>query len=298
MNEKSTVLAIDDAPYNLKLLGQILVPDYRFLLATKGVDGLEIALTQRPDLILLDVVMPDMTGHEVCKQLKANPLTQNIPVVFITALKEQTDEAYGLEIGAIDYITKPFCPAIVRARVRNHLELKRYRDMLESLASTDGLTGIPNRRQFDQALDREWRSAIRRKTPLSLVLIDIDYFKVYNDRYGHLLGDECLRAVGQALMGGPRRPAELVARYGGEEFACMLPDTDLAGATHVARELLERVNSLAIPHEGSQVSDHVTLSLGAACLAPQVGQSSAELIQLADEKLYLAKKSGRNQVQA
>lgn len=298
MSDKATVLAIDDAPYNLKLLGQILVPQYRFLLATKGTDGLEIAQTQRPDLILLDVVMPDMSGHEVCKQLKSNPLTAAIPVVFITALKEQTDEAFGLEIGAIDYITKPFCPAIVKARVRNHLELKRYRDLLENLAATDGLTGVPNRRHFDQALEREWRSAIRRKTELSLILIDIDYFKVYNDHYGHLKGDECLRTVGQTLMAGPRRPSELLARYGGEEFACFLPDTDLAGATHVARELLESVRALKIPHSGSQVADHVTLSLGVACMAPAVGEPPSLLIERADVQLYNAKKSGRNQVQS
>lgn len=298
MSDKSTVLAIDDAPYNLKLLGQILVPQYRFLLATKATDGLELAQTARPDLILLDVVMPDMSGHEVCKQLKSNPLTASIPVVFITALKEQTDEAYGLEIGAIDYITKPFCPAIVKARVRNHLELKRYRDLLENLAATDGLTGVPNRRCFDQALEREWRSAIRRKTELSLILIDIDYFKVYNDHYGHLKGDECLRQVGQTLLAGPRRPSELLARYGGEEFACFLPDTDLAGAQHVAKELLESVRALQIPHSGSKVAEHVTLSLGVACMAPTVGEAPSLLIEKADVQLYNAKKNGRNQIQS
>ncbi len=295
--DKSTVLAIDDAPTNIKLLGQILGPHYRFLFATKGSDGLEIAVTQRPDLILLDVMMADMDGHEVCKQLKSNPLTQNIPVVFITALKEQTDEAYGLEIGAIDYITKPFCPAIVKARVRNHLELKRYRDLLESQAATDGLTGIPNRRHFDQSMEREWRSAIRRKSNLSLIMIDIDFFKPYNDHYGHVLGDECLRTVGQALVGGARRPSELVARYGGEEFVCLLPDTELSGALHVAGEILERVRVLQLPHLASPIASQVTLSLGVASASPLLGQLPQELIALADEQLYLAKKSGRNQVQ-
>ena len=296
MSGKSTILAIDDAPYNLSLLGQILSPDYRFLLATKGADGLEIATAQRPDLILLDVVMPEMDGHEVCRQLKSNPALQNIPVIFITARKEETDEAYGLEIGAIDDITKPFCPAIVKARVRNHLELKHYRDLLESQASTDGLTGIPNRRHFDQALEREWKSAIRRKTSLALILLDIDYFKPYNDHYGHLKGDECLRTVGQSLVGGARRPSEVVARYGGEEFACVLPDTDDGGGRHVATELLERVRGLRLPHAGSQVADHVTLSLGVAAMVPAVGESQALLIEKADAQLYAAKKAGRNQV--
>ena len=296
MNDKSTVLAIDDTPANLKLLGQILSPLYRFLFATNGADGLEIAVTQRPDLILTDVVMPEMDGHQVCKNLKANPLTQSIPVVFITALKDQTDEARGLEIGAIDYITKPFCPAIVKARVRNHLELKHYRDMLESQAATDGLTGIPNRRHFDQALEREWRSAIRRKSCISLVLIDIDSFKPYNDHYGHLGGDECLRTVAQTLNFGPRRPSELVARYGGEEFACILPDTELSGAIHVAKELLDRIRALELPHEKSLAAPYVTLSLGVASMSPASGEAQGDLIQRADEQLYKAKKNGRNQV--
>ena len=298
MTDKQTVLAIDDVPANLKLLGQILGPQYRFLLATNGLAGLEIAISQRPDIILLDVMMPEVDGHEICTRLKANPLTHSIPVIFITSLKEETDEAHGLEIGAIDYITKPFCPAIIQARVRNHLELKRYRDLLEDLAATDGLTGIPNRRQFEQTLEREWRNAIRRKSPMSLILIDIDFFKPYNDHYGHLQGDECLRAVGQALVGAARRPSELVARYGGEEFVCILPDTEVAGAAHVAQDLLDRVRSLQLPHVGSTVANHVTLSLGVASMIPSVGELPGELIQRADALLYNAKRSGRNQVQS
>jgi diguanylate cyclase (GGDEF)-like protein len=298
MDERLTVLAIDDAPANLKLLGQILGQEYRFLLATSGLAGLDIAVAQRPDLILLDVMMPDVDGYAICEQLKANPHTRAIPVIFITALKEETDEARGLEIGAIDYVTKPFSPAIVQARIRNHLELKRYRDLLEGLAATDGLTGIPNRRQFDQTLEREWRSAIRRQSGIALVLMDIDFFKIYNDRYGHLQGDECLRQVARALGAGPRRPTELVARYGGEEFGCILPDTDLAGAVHVAEELLGAVRALRLAHAGSAVADHVTLSLGAACIIPSVGEPFSALIAGADERLYAAKKNGRNQVQS
>ena len=217
-------------------------------------------------------------------------------MIFITSLKDETDEAFGLEIGAIDYITKPFSPAIVKARVRNHLELKHYRDMLESQAATDGLTGIPNRRHFDESLEREWRSAIRRKSHISLILMDIDCFKPYNDFYGHLQGDECLRTVGRSLVGGARRPSELVARYGGEEFACVLPDTDLAGAMHVATELLERVRAQELAHEKSTVGPHVTLSLGVACMSPEVGNVPGELIQRADSQLYEAKRAGRNQV--
>ncbi len=295
-SEKQTVLAIDDMPANLKLLGEILKPEYRFLVATSGAQGLELASSKQPDLILLDVMMPEMDGYEVCRRLKANPLTQSIPVIFITALKEETDEEKGLEIGAIDYITKPFSPSIVRIRVRNHLELKRYHDLLESQAVTDGLTGIANRRQFDKWLDREWRLAIRRQTPISLILGDIDCFKLFNDHYGHPEGDECLKAVAKALTAGLRRPSELLSRYGGEEFACILPESDLAGALHFANNLLEHVRAVKMPHEKSIVTDIVTMSLGAACLSPSLGDTPESLIQAADEKLYEAKRNGRNQV--
>lgn len=296
MTEKQTVLAIDDVPANLKLLGQILGSQYRYLCATSGQAGLEIALAQQPDIILLDVMMPDVDGYEICARLKADASTRAIPVIFITSLKEETDETRGLEIGAIDYVTKPFCPAIIQARVRNHLELKRYRDMLERMSVTDGLTGIPNRRHFEQFLEREWRSAIRKQSPISLILLDVDFFKLYNDHYGHVRGDECLRGVAQALVGAARRPSELVARYGGEEFACVLPDTTSAGAATVARAQLQRVAALKLPHEKSTVAEHVTLSLGVATVTPAVGQAAADLIVLADEKLYCAKKNGRNQV--
>lgn len=296
MTDRHTVLAIDDVPANLKLLGQILGDQYRFLCTTNGVAGLEIAEAQRPDLILLDVVMPDLDGYEICRLLKANPITERIPVIFLTSLKEEEDETRGLEIGAIDYVTKPFSPPIIRARVRNHLELKKYRDLLESMSMTDGLTGLPNRRHFDQHLDREWRSAIREQKSISVVMMDIDCFKLYNDHYGHVQGDECLRAVARALRNGARRPSELVARYGGEEFACILPDTSAAGAATVAEAMLARVVDLEVPHAKSLVSPHVTMSMGVGSASPEVGSDVGELIARADENLYRAKKEGRNRV--
>jgi diguanylate cyclase (GGDEF)-like protein len=180
--------------------------------------------------------------------------------------------------------------------VRNHLELKRYHDLLESQAVTDGLTGIANRRQFDKWIDREWRLAIRRQTPISLILGDIDCFKLYNDHYGHPEGDECLRAVARALTAGLRRPSELLARYGGEEFACILPDTDLSGAVHFAGNLLEQVRAMKRPHATSVAGDIVSMSLGAASVLPKLGDGPETLIQQADEQLYAAKRAGRNQV--
>lgn len=296
MTEKPSVLAIDDVPGNLKMLGQILGPQYRYLCATSGGAGLEIALAQRPDIILLDVMMPEIDGYEICARLKTDPRTHAIPVIFLTSLKEETDEARGLEIGAIDYITKPFSPAIIQARVKNHLELKKYRDMLERMSFTDGLTGISNRRHFDDFLEREWRSAVRKGAAISLILMDVDFFKLYNDHYGHLLGDECLRGVAAALQSAARRPSEMVARYGGEEFACVLTEPPTDGPLPLAQLLLEAVVGLKIPHEKSTVAGHVTLSLGAATLFPTLGQERSALISLADEMLYQAKKGGRNQI--
>lgn len=296
MTQMQTVLAVDDVPANLKMLGQILGPQYRYLCATNGQAGFELAVAQRPDIILLDVMMPDIDGYEICTRLKADARTQSIPVIFLTALKDETDETRGLEIGAIDYITKPFCPAIIQARVRNHLELKRYRDMLERMSFTDGLTGLSNRRFFDDFLEREWRGAIRNGTAISLILMDIDHFKLYNDHYGHLQGDACLRNVGEALLAAARRPSEMVARYGGEEFACVLTDPPPEGAGTLAGLLLESVVGLKLPHAASSVSDHVTLSLGAATMRPVVNQPCTSLITRADELLYQAKRNGRNQV--
>jgi diguanylate cyclase (GGDEF)-like protein len=268
------------------------------LFATSSEEALQLAATHMPDLILLDVMMPEMNGYAVCARLKSDPTTRSIPVIFVTALEREEDEAKGLEVGAIDYITKPFNPAIVRARVRNHLELKRYRDFLENLATTDGLTGIPNRRQCDEFLLREWRRAIRKQTPLSLIMMDIDFFKDFNDHYGHLAGDDCLRQVAQTLAEGARRPADLVARYGGEEFVSVLPETNLEGARQVAEQLRDKINALQIPHARSPVAGYVTLSLGVATQTPTVGQQPQGIVELADARLYISKESGRNRVTA
>jgi diguanylate cyclase (GGDEF)-like protein len=296
--EKQVVLLVDDTASTLKLLTNTLMGEYRVLVATNGFEALEIAFRRRPDLILLDIMLPDVDGYEVCQRLKAEPLTQEIPVVFITSMNQEVDEARGLKVGAIDYITKPFSPAIVQARVRNHMELKRYRDLLEKLSTTDGLTGIPNRRQFDQFLEREWRRAYRNQFNLSLIMMDIDFFKHYNDLYGHVAGDDCLRQVAQALNRTICRPADLVARYGGEEFVCVLPETDLPGAIWMAKQMQENVLALKIPHQSSHVADYVSLSLGAAGMIPEAGQSAISLIEQADIKLYEAKHNGRNLVRS
>jgi diguanylate cyclase (GGDEF)-like protein len=295
---QQTILVVDDMAENFKLLNHMLGQDYRMLYATNGRHGMDLAFTAKPDIILLDVMMPELDGYEVCARLKANPVTRSIPVIFVTAMKCAADEARGLDVGAIDYITRPFSPAIVRARVRNHLELKRHRDYLGNLSATDGLTGIPNRRHFEQILEREWRRAMRNHSGLSLIMMDIDFFKGFNDHYGHLSGDDCLRHVAQALAESTQRPFDLVARYGGDEFACVLPETEAAGAVSIADKLREQVHALHIPHARSLVADHVTLSLGVATLVPESVQLPSDLIEQADRHLFKAKQNGHNQLKS
>ncbi len=290
------LLLVDDVKANLLLLAKALGQDYECRLATDGASALEQAISDPPDLILLDVMMPGLDGYEVCRQLKADPRTINIPVIFLTHLNEEADEKAGLEAGAIDYITKPFRFPIIKARVRNHLELKRRGDLLEQLAGMDGLTGIPNRRRFDETLTLEWNRTRRHGAPLALILLDIDFFKSYNDHYGHPQGDDCLRKVAAVLAATLQRASDTLARYGGEEFAAILPDTSLDSAVDMAELMRCRVMDLAIPHGYSRVAACVTVSLGVAACIPAERNSAAELVEAADGALYQAKHAGRNRV--
>jgi len=241
--------------------------------------------------------MTEISGHEVCLRLKAEPVTRDIPVIFVTVMSEEEAEVHGLEIGAIDYITKPFRLTAVKARVRNHLELKLARDRLEGLSMMDGLTGIPNRRKFDDFLALEWRRTRRSTGNLSLILIDIDHFKDFNDHYGHQAGDDCLKRVAAALRDGVKRPTDLIARYGGEEFACVLLDTDIAGALEVATKLREIIFSLDIPHAASPTAARLTISLGVTSIINSGADTSQDLIARADQNLYKAKVAGKNRVE-
>lgn len=295
--ERQTILIVDDTVENIEVLSGLLSEDYEILFAANGADALKITEEHLPDLILLDVIMDGMDGYEVCRQLKANTATKSIPVIFVTAMDAETDEEKGLNLGAIDYITKPVSPPIVKARIRNHLELKRYRDILQRMSLIDGLTGIPNRRHFNELLEREWRRAVRSAEPFSLILIDIDFFKLFNDKYGHLAGDDCLKKVGSAIAASVKRPGDLVARYGGEEFACVLSSTGAAGASALAEEMRKEVIELRIPHGLSKASEYVTLSLGVATLIPIPGLKPDMLIKEADNMLYKAKENGRNRVE-
>ncbi|MDD2501405.1 MAG: diguanylate cyclase [Geobacter sp.] len=295
---KLMILLVDDAPTNIQMLNETLKDGYHLFFATNGRDALRIASESVPDLILLDVIMPDMDGYEVCRTLKTDPILRNVPIIFITAMNQQEDEAIGLELGAVDYITKPFNPTIVRLRIRNQIELKRQRDLLTRLSHLDGLTGIPNRRALDEALEREWRRGTRSLRPLSLLMIDIDHFKAYNDSCGHLLGDDCLRAFAQSLKVPLGRAADFVGRYGGEEFLAILPETDEAGAQIVANEILEGIAQLAIPHPASPLGPIVTASIGVATSVANREYEYPWLLQEADKALYQAKQEGRNRIVA
>jgi diguanylate cyclase (GGDEF)-like protein len=293
---RQTILIADDSQTVIDMMCAVLGEDYEVIVAKGGLAAVETAIERQPDLILLDVVMPDIDGFEVCRRLRAEERTQRIPIVFITGLNAVEDERRGLELGAIDFITKPIQAPIVRLRVRNHLELKRYRDFLEDLSLVDGLTGIGNRRRFDEFLTREWRRSRRARTPLALILIDVDYFKPFNDFYGHAAGDDCLREVAATIAMLVRRPGDLCARYGGEEFVAILPYTDLAGARILGERIRDAVMALEIPHAGSTVAPHVTISLGVAATDPAVAQEAEALLREADRRLYEAKTAGRNRV--
>ncbi|MDD2811687.1 diguanylate cyclase [Rhodoferax sp.] len=292
---KPRLLVVDDQPINIQVMHQIFAADCQVFMSTSAAQALQFCRTTPPDLVLLDIVMPDMDGFEVCTRLKADPATRDIPVIFVTAHTEADQETRGLELGAVDFISKPVVPAVVRARVKTQLTLKFQSDVLRKLVFLDGLTGVFNRRYFDQQLAIEVARSARAQSPLALIMLDVDFFKRFNDHYGHQAGDDCLRTVAQTLKACLRRPADLVARYGGEEFACILPDTAFSDAMALARELEQAVRQQAMAHADSSVADVVTISLGVAGQNGQNPCKAAELLALADAQLYQAKHAGRAQ---
>lgn len=297
--DRPRILIVDDEKMNLKVLADLLREDYAPVLARDGEQALQHALGELPpDLILLDVVMPHMGGYEVIKRLKENDRTKNIPVIFVTSLDSVVDEEHGLKLGAVDYITKPFSPPIVKIRVHNHLRIVHQYKLLDQLAYLDGLTEISNRRRFEEYFQREWTRSARSSTPFSLAMVDVDFFKSYNDHYGHAMGDRALQKIAKALDSALMRPADLIARYGGEEFVLMLPETDAFAAKGVAERALQKIAELNIPHEYSQAADHITVSLGLVTTQIEDSLTPQIFVATADKNLYLAKENGRNRVVA
>jgi diguanylate cyclase (GGDEF)-like protein len=294
-----TVLVVDDSRTLCRLLGNLLSDQYRVLTAASGAEGIALAVEHRPDLVLLDVMMPGLDGFAVCRRLKEDSRTREIPVLFLTALGGEAEEMRALEAGGIDFILKPVSPPVLAARVRNQLALKHQQDRLRNLSLLDGLTGIANRRRFDQYLEMEWQRCSRNGQPLSLVMGDVDHFKAYNDGYGHGRGDDCLRAVARVFGRALRRPADLAARYGGEEFVCLLPETDQEGARIVADQIMGQMADLALPHAFSPVAGLVTVSVGiATATRPTQARPCRALVEEADRWLYEAKARGRNRIEA
>ncbi len=289
------LMIVDDQPINLQTLFEIFKQDHEVFIATSGAQALELCYNIVPDLVLLDIIMPDMDGLDVCRQLKANQITKDIPIIFVTSQDNPDDETRGLNAGAVDFISKPVNPAVVRARVKTQLTLKAQSDLLRSLVFIDGLTGVANRRHFNESLEAEWRRCRRMGSSLTIFLIDIDHFKLFNDNYGHQAGDFCLQSIAGILKNEIQRSHDMVARYGGEEFVCILPETKLSGAIQKARDMLRAVSMRAIPHKSSPTADIVTISLGAAICVPNHDHQPEELITLADTMLYQAKENGRNQ---
>ena len=296
INTEFTLLIVDDEKQNRLLLTELFGTTYKIIQAKNGVQALEKARQHRPDLILLDVLMPEMDGMGVLRELKRDDATRLIPVIFITALSSATDEENGLNLGAVDYISKPFHPPTVRVRVRNQLQLVHQQRLLEQLASLDGLTGIPNRRQFDATLLKEWHRCQRNQQPLSLIVADVDFFKKYNDALGHAAGDRVLQEVAATLRQAARRPGDLVARYGGEEFVLLLPETDATSAQALAEGLQQLLHSKAFAHPNSSLGPWLTMSMGGNTTVPSTTALDPEFFALADAALYRAKHQGRNQV--
>lgn len=315
-DHQTTLLIVDDHLDNVRSLSLLLSHSgYLVRKATSGEMALETIEIAQPDLVLLDIRMPEMDGYEVCERLKANPKTCDIPIIFLSASNDTDDKVQAFAVGGADYVTKPFQAEEVLARIHHQITILRQQQLLveqnhqlrqtkaalqeanlelQRIANTDGLTQIANRRCFDETLEQEWQRLRREQQPLSLILCDIDYFKPYNDHYGHQAGDACLQQVAKVISECIKRPADRVARYGGEEFAIILPNTDQLGAIAIVEAIQSSLQALKIPHAASVVAPHVTLSLGVSCLVPTTHSSCQVLISTADMALYQAKTLGRN----
>lgn len=303
------ILLVDDDPGVIQATSKALQGVGRLRFATNGFDALRLMTECSPDLVLLDSSMPKMSGLQVFEAIKADSSLSSIPVIFVTGRTEDAFERQALDLGAVDFIPKPIRPEVVMARVRTQLRAKYAADQLKSLAHYDGLTGVGNRRSFDIAWEREVAISLRQGQPMSLLMIDIDHFKVYNDHYGHQAGDRCLQSVAQTLRNELKRVSDLVFRYGGEEFAAILPDTLLEGAMSVATRVLESVRNLNITHIASRSGTTLSLSVGVASFKGSFSDNSnaiekimmngdgsiaSALLELADSALYQAKANGRD----
>jgi two-component system chemotaxis family response regulator WspR len=320
MTDMPTILLLVDEQHLVhkgvrKMLAD--APDIEIHSCFEGLNAVATAEHLGPTVILQDINMPDINGLDLLAEYRSHPAIAEVPVIMLSGTSAAEVKADAFQRGADDYIVKMPHPIELIARIRHHSRayvehLEREAALkalqqekqklaaanleLERISSLDGLTGIANRRYFDTVFDREWRRAMRETEPLSLIMCDVDYFKLYNDSYGHMAGDECLKLVAASLASTMHRPTDLVARYGGEEFVILLPGTHARGAIKMAEAIRQAVLALQLPHEKSTVHDCVTISLGAATVAPMVKHQPKELLMTADKALYSAKSGGRNRV--
>ncbi|WP_426359270.1 GGDEF domain-containing response regulator [Pseudocolwellia sp. HL-MZ19] len=299
VKENLTILLVHEHDSQLAHWVDIFKHDYSIKIAHDAITALKLVLDENIDLVLSAVNLPDMSGLDVCKFVKQHITTKDIQVMFVSDHYNELEEEQAIELGAIDYISRDTQSNILFNRVKNQMKLIQRSNELEHVSKTDSLTGIANRMCFDLQLKQDWTTAIRGESTISLIMIDIDHFKLYNDEFGHVKGDECLTLIAQILSRSNYRSQDLVARFGGEEFVILLPFTDAAGAKKIAKDVVNAINSLNIPHASKASHSNVTISAGVTSYSPtyknKVDFSSTELLQAADSKLYQAKKNGRNQ---
>lgn len=289
------ILIIDDSPVQANFLRSILDSDYEITVVNTAEAGLEQAKSGEYSLILLDVIMPGMDGFALLKLLQEEVIAFQTPVILITSLNDIQNEEHGLTLGAVDYITKPFHPAIVRARVNTHIKLYQYRAQIEREAAVDQLTGVANRRRYDRISVKRWQDALRLGIPLSICMFDIDKFKVYNDTFGHPAGDKVIKAVAETSSALLRRSTDFFARYGGEEFVALILGEGAESSFAHMKRVRQAVEDLHIPHN-PEISPWVTVSIGGITVLPKVGASYDSYLKMADAMLYDAKRFGRNRV--
>ncbi|MCL2366805.1 MAG: diguanylate cyclase [Oscillospiraceae bacterium] len=292
---KNSILIVDDDPLGVIALYNALNADYALYAVKDGQSAINKALELKPDLIVMDIFMPEMSGFEVMALLKQQEETRDIPIILITGLDEGSVEEKGLQMGAVDYISKPFSETIVKLRINNQLKVINAMRTINQMSITDCLTDAFNRRYFDHMLEQEWLRAIRDKTPLSVLLIDVDLFKAYNDTYGHIQGDIALVRIANAVKSALKRSVDIVARWGGEEFAVIMPNTNIEGAEKIADDLRTAIEKMGIPARDGSLT-FVTVSIGVNSTTPGSGGTVTDFISGADKALYAAKDAGRNNV--
>ncbi|EGR1890107.1 diguanylate cyclase [Vibrio vulnificus] len=326
MPDKPTLLIVDDKIENLLTLeGLLECFDVNLVRATSGEEALAHTLDHDFALVLLDVQMPNMNGFEVAELMRGNRKTRNIPIIFVTAASKADEHIFkGYEHGAVDYLLKPLNTLVFQSKVRVFLELYEQRHALKKktlefdqklaeleelqqqleetneqlllLSTTDSLTGLNNRRRFEEIFQDEWHRSQRSSVPISMIIFDIDHFKKYNDTFGHQQGDECLRMIAEAIRSMKLRCLDKIARIGGEEFAVILPETEMDGAKHVANRIRTTIEELSITHSHHATLPYVTASLGVCSIVPEIDTNPRLLLKKADEALYRAKRTGRNRI--